>query len=173
MTPRRCAQTNDAPGASVRQTTSRRIVHQRNENGTRQESFSEGPPSLVCYSRQRATRWRATLAQLVEQLIRNQQVAGSNPAGGSKEIKQIQEVFQSIRCLFERLPNRCQSASDSSSRSASSDRRPAIDGHSDPSWSWGWRARAALRRKRNHDNAEDGDNWPSNRRVTYDSIDST
>jgi hypothetical protein len=26
---------------------------------------------------------RATLAQLVEQLIRNEQVAGSNPAGGS------------------------------------------------------------------------------------------
>jgi hypothetical protein len=29
----------------------------------------------------------ATLAQLVEQLIRNQQVVGSNPTGGSKEIK--------------------------------------------------------------------------------------
>jgi hypothetical protein len=27
---------------------------------------------------------RATLAQLVEQLIRNQQVVGSNPTGGSK-----------------------------------------------------------------------------------------
>jgi hypothetical protein len=30
---------------------------------------------------------RATLAQLVEQLIRNQQVVGSNPTGGCKEIK--------------------------------------------------------------------------------------
>jgi hypothetical protein len=29
----------------------------------------------------------ATLAQLVEQLIRNQQVVGSNPTGGSDEIK--------------------------------------------------------------------------------------
>jgi hypothetical protein len=29
----------------------------------------------------------ATLAQLVEQLIRNQQVVGSNPTGGSNEIK--------------------------------------------------------------------------------------
>ena len=30
----------------------------------------------------------ATLAQLVEQLIRNQQVVGSNPTGGSKNTKQ-------------------------------------------------------------------------------------
>jgi hypothetical protein len=29
---------------------------------------------------------RATLAQLVERLIRNQQVAGSIPAGGSRNI---------------------------------------------------------------------------------------
>ena len=29
----------------------------------------------------------ATLAQLVEQLIRNQQVVGSNPTGGSSKIK--------------------------------------------------------------------------------------
>ena len=36
---------------------------------------------------------RATLAQLVEQLIRNQQVVGSNPTGGSKEIKHNQRVF--------------------------------------------------------------------------------
>jgi hypothetical protein len=33
----------------------------------------------------RFSRWNATLAQLVEQLIRNQQVAGSNPAGGSNK----------------------------------------------------------------------------------------
>jgi hypothetical protein len=31
----------------------------------------------------------ATLAQSVEQLIRNQQVAGSNPAGGSRKINKI------------------------------------------------------------------------------------
>src|SRR5579875_4055346 len=30
---------------------------------------------------------KATLAQSVEQLIRNQQVVGSNPTGGSKKIK--------------------------------------------------------------------------------------
>lgn len=34
-------------------------------------------------------RRRATLAQLVEQLIRNQQVAGSNPAGGSDDIQEV------------------------------------------------------------------------------------
>jgi hypothetical protein len=33
------------------------------------------------------TSGRATLAQPVEQLIRNQQVVGSNPTGGSNEIK--------------------------------------------------------------------------------------
>jgi hypothetical protein len=32
---------------------------------------------------------RATLAQLVEQLIRNQQVVGSNPTGGSKKLNKI------------------------------------------------------------------------------------
>ena len=31
----------------------------------------------------------ATLAQLVEQLIRNQQVVGSNPTGGSNEIRDL------------------------------------------------------------------------------------
>lgn len=36
-------------------------------------------------------RRRATLAQLVEQLIRNQQVVGSNPTGGSRN-------FDKIRC---------------------------------------------------------------------------
>jgi hypothetical protein len=34
-------------------------------------------------------RCGATLAQLVEQLIRNQQVAGSNPAGGSIKSNKI------------------------------------------------------------------------------------
>ena len=32
----------------------------------------------------------ATLAQLVEQLIRNQQVVGSNPTGGSNKIKGLE-----------------------------------------------------------------------------------
>jgi hypothetical protein len=44
--------------------------------------------------RQRATRRRATLAQLVEQLIRNQQVAGSNPAGGSNEFNGLERARQ-------------------------------------------------------------------------------
>jgi hypothetical protein len=35
------------------------------------------------------TRRQATLAQSVEQLIRNQQVVGSNPTGGSKEIQEL------------------------------------------------------------------------------------
>jgi hypothetical protein len=43
--------------------------------------------------RKEAPQWRATLAQLVEQLIRNQQVVGSNPTGGSKEIKQNQRFY--------------------------------------------------------------------------------
>ena len=34
----------------------------------------------------------ATLAQLVEQLIRNQQVAGSTPAGGSKKSSKINSL---------------------------------------------------------------------------------
>ena len=33
-------------------------------------------------------RWNATVAQLVEQTIRNRQVMGSNPIGGSPEIIQ-------------------------------------------------------------------------------------
>src|SRR5271170_4932822 len=33
---------------------------------------------------------KATLAQLVEQLIRNQQVVGSNPTGGSNEIRYLE-----------------------------------------------------------------------------------
>ncbi len=36
---------------------------------------------------------RATLAQLVEQLIRNQQVVGSNPTGGSRRPKKCKEFF--------------------------------------------------------------------------------
>jgi hypothetical protein len=51
--------------------------------------------------RQRATRWRATLAQLVEQLIRNQQVAGSNPAGGSKKSNRFNRFFN-LDTLFVR-----------------------------------------------------------------------
>ena len=36
---------------------------------------------------------RATLAQSVEQLIRNQQVVGSNPTGGSKKSKKFNDIF--------------------------------------------------------------------------------
>ena len=36
---------------------------------------------------------RATLAQLVEQLIRNQQVVGSNPTGGSKKLPKIKRFL--------------------------------------------------------------------------------
>jgi hypothetical protein len=35
----------------------------------------------------------ATLAQSVEQLIRNQQVVGSNPTGGSNKIKDFSTYF--------------------------------------------------------------------------------
>ena len=34
----------------------------------------------------------ATLAQLVEQLIRNQQVVGSNPTGGSRKSNKIKDL---------------------------------------------------------------------------------
>ena len=51
--------------------------------------------------RQRATRRRATLAQLVEQLIRNQQVAGSNPAGGSRKSNTFNRFFD-LDTLFLR-----------------------------------------------------------------------
>ena len=38
-------------------------------------------------------RLRATLAQLVERLIRNQQVAGSIPAGGSIKINKLNKSW--------------------------------------------------------------------------------
>jgi hypothetical protein len=41
----------------------------------------------------------ATLAQLVEQLIRNQQVVGSNPTGGSNEIKYLQRSSPFLRLI--------------------------------------------------------------------------
>ena len=37
-------------------------------------------------------RVEATLAQLVEHLIRNQRVAGSTPAGGSKNLSEKQSM---------------------------------------------------------------------------------
>ncbi len=45
------------------------------------------------YSRRRRVLEGATLAQLVEQLIRNQQVVGSNPTGGSKKANKVNEFF--------------------------------------------------------------------------------
>jgi hypothetical protein len=39
---------------------------------------------------------RATLAQSVEQLIRNQQVVGSNPTGGSKKIQGFLSFTRSV-----------------------------------------------------------------------------
>src|SRR5580692_7917721 len=71
---------------------------------SQRESFSPAKPSLICYSLSASTRRRATLAQLVEQLIRNQQVAGSNPAGGSRKSNRFNKVFN-LDTLFVRLWN--------------------------------------------------------------------
>ena len=40
---------------------------------------------------------RATLAQLVERLIRNQQVAGSIPAGGSRNFLKTQDFLEALQ----------------------------------------------------------------------------
>jgi hypothetical protein len=45
----------------------------------------------------------AVVAQLAEQLIRNQQVAGSNPANGSIKINDLQRKERPARSLFSRL----------------------------------------------------------------------
>jgi hypothetical protein len=39
----------------------------------------------------------ATLAQLVEQLIRNQQVVGSNPTGGSRKSREFEDFIAHLR----------------------------------------------------------------------------
>jgi hypothetical protein len=39
----------------------------------------------------------ATLAQLVEQLIRNQQVVGSNPTGGSTKSREFEDFIAHLR----------------------------------------------------------------------------
>ena len=50
------------------------------------KSFSEPQASVGCYFvRADPRKERATLAQSVEQLIRNQQVVGSNPTGGFRK----------------------------------------------------------------------------------------
>jgi hypothetical protein len=47
--------------------------------------------------------WRATLAQLVERLIRNQQVASSILAGGSKVLKihELMNLDFALTCCAE------------------------------------------------------------------------
>ena len=62
---------------------------------------------------------RATLAQLVERLIRNQQVAGSIPAGGSTfsyvylspSIPPVQNPIKSIRAPADQLRLQCDGGS--------------------------------------------------------------
>ena len=44
--------------------------------------------------------WKATLAQLVERLIRNQQVAGSIPAGGSRILVSLAEGLGDAASVF-------------------------------------------------------------------------
>ena len=62
--------------------------------------FTEGSfePSWANFDFRRRAKRRntglATLAQLVERLIRNQQVAGSIPAGGSRFFKQLTSFLQ-------------------------------------------------------------------------------
>jgi hypothetical protein len=56
----------------------------------------------------------ATLAQLVERLIRNQQVAGSIPAGGSRFFKHFQQIskIRPVQNLFSELSARLRNAGD-------------------------------------------------------------
>jgi hypothetical protein len=59
---------------------------------------------------------------LVEQLIRNQQVVGSNPTGGFQKLQVESKVFATsggfIEAVRPLLPDRCQSASGSARESA-------------------------------------------------------
>ena len=43
--------------------------------------------------REAAAMWDATLAQPVEQLIRNQQVVGSTPTGGSRKSRKDKDFY--------------------------------------------------------------------------------
>ena len=45
-------------------------------------------------------RVSADVAQLVEQLIRNQQVRGSNPRVGSNKIKDLNHLWQVLFCFL-------------------------------------------------------------------------
>jgi hypothetical protein len=49
-------------------------------------------PRAVFVASYRSSRRYATLAQSVEQLIRNQQVVGSNPTGGSNKSSIINKL---------------------------------------------------------------------------------
>jgi hypothetical protein len=53
-----------------------------------------GTTSAACYKNKVVPSPTATLAQLVERLIRNQQVAGSIPAGGSRLFNQLASTIQ-------------------------------------------------------------------------------
>ena len=63
----------------------------------------------ICYACYNAERLRslailrATLAQSVEQLIRNQQVVGSNPTGGSKKSSNFNKLCKHLRAVSVEL----------------------------------------------------------------------
>jgi hypothetical protein len=86
---RRCARSRrEANGPQVGDVLNRCVIPL---DGVVERVFLASASFANLLFRRRAARWRATLAQLVEQLIRNQQVAGSNPAGGSRELSSFQE----------------------------------------------------------------------------------
>ena len=60
-----------------RQTITQRIIQKIPGNMEQKLLTNAGAYGIILYT-------RATVAQLVEQLIRNQQVAGSSPASSSK-----------------------------------------------------------------------------------------
>ena len=99
---RRCCQTNDAPAAVLRQSPNAFINSLCARTIDRRFSsrvFLGAARFANLLFPSRATRCSATLAQLVEQLIRNQQVAGSNPAGGSSGIA----IRQAGLCELDRV----------------------------------------------------------------------
>ena len=78
-----------------------RIGARRIGNRVSPRVFLDAPSfaNLLFPVSERATE--ATLAQLVEQLIRNQQVVGSNPTGGSRKSNRFNRFFN-LDTLFVR-----------------------------------------------------------------------
>ena len=99
---RPCLCQNDAPGAALRQPAN--AVHVQDQpTKKRQMRLNQSFLGSACFANSanpvvEHARWRATLAQLVEQLIRNQQVVGSNPTGGSRKSNRI-NYFPTILAL--------------------------------------------------------------------------